>query len=176
MTGEREDTKDKIVRYAQLEGAYTRTIAPGMLGTLFTKLQYEDSKAGEEVTRVFMLLPGIRFAHNRFDNLIRPSRGFRYDVELRGTDRALSSNVSFMQILTSGELVMPLPKKFSLLTRMRVGATTDHEAPDDLPISVRFFAGGDNSVRGYKYQSLGPKDHRTGKVVGGGTCYSAVLN
>lgn len=167
LTGEREDTKDKIVRYAQLEGAYTRTIAPGMLGTLFTKLQYEDSEAGEEVTRVFMLLPGIRFAHNKYDNLIRPTRGFRYDVELRGTDRALSSNVSFMQILTSGELIMPLPKKFSLMTRMRVGATTDHEPPDDLPISVRFFAGGDNSVRGYKYQSLGPKDLSTGKVVGG---------
>ena len=28
----------------------------------------------------------------------------------------------------------------------------------ELPASLRFFAGGDNSVRGYKYKSLGPTD------------------
>jgi translocation and assembly module TamA len=31
---------------------------------------------------------------------------------------------------------------------------------------LRFFAGGDRSVRGYAYQSLGPKDD-SGQVVGG---------
>jgi translocation and assembly module TamA len=31
---------------------------------------------------------------------------------------------------------------------------------------VRFFAGGDNSVRGYEYQSLGPRGEN-GQVVGG---------
>ena len=43
-----------------------------------------------------------------------------------------------------------------------------------LPASQRFFAGGDQSVRGYAYQSLGPRD-ATGKVVGGKylTTYSA---
>ena len=37
---------------------------------------------------------------------------------------------------------------------------------EELPASVRFFAGGDNSIRGYAYQSLGPKDDQ-GDVVGG---------
>jgi translocation and assembly module TamA len=35
----------------------------------------------------------------------------------------------------------------------------------DLPPSIRFFAGGDNSVRGYDYESLGPE--RNGEVIGG---------
>jgi translocation and assembly module TamA len=35
-----------------------------------------------------------------------------------------------------------------------------------LPPSVRFFAGGDNSVRGYDYKTLGPTDS-TGAVIGG---------
>lgn len=166
VTGEREDTDNKTVRYGQLEGAYTRTISRGMLGTAFVRVQYEDSTAGTETTRAFMVLPGGRFAHQRYDNLIRPSKGFRYDVEIRGTDRIFGSNVSFLQLLASGELLTPLPGRFSVLTRLRAGATTDHEPSEDLPVSVRFFAGGDNSVRGYKYQSLGPKD-QSGKVVGG---------
>ena len=36
----------------------------------------------------------------------------------------------------------------------------------DLPPSLRFFAGGDQSLRGYTYKSLGPTD-ASGKVVGG---------
>ena len=36
----------------------------------------------------------------------------------------------------------------------------------DLPPSLRFYAGGDRSVRGYTYQSLGPKD-ASGNVIGG---------
>ena len=35
----------------------------------------------------------------------------------------------------------------------------------ELPPSVRFFAGGDQSVRGYDYESLGPADD-AGNVIG----------
>ncbi len=52
-----------------------------------------------------------------------------------------------------------------LLTRAEVGATLIDEL-DTLPASVRFFAGGDTSVRGYAYNSLGPTDP-FGAVVGG---------
>ena len=41
-----------------------------------------------------------------------------------------------------------------------------NESLEDLPASLRFFAGGDGSVRGYAYQSLGPADNE-GKVIGG---------
>ena len=37
---------------------------------------------------------------------------------------------------------------------------------DEMPASLRFFTGGDRSVRGYDFQSLGPKD-RKGEVTGG---------
>jgi translocation and assembly module TamA len=35
-----------------------------------------------------------------------------------------------------------------------------------LPTSLRFFAGGDSSIRGYEYESLGPKNEN-GDVIGG---------
>ena len=36
----------------------------------------------------------------------------------------------------------------------------------DLPVSIRYFGGGDQSVRGYEYQSLGPLNE-LGEVIGG---------
>ncbi len=46
------------------------------------------------------------------------------------------------------------------------GGITIQDEFDDLPPSMRFFAGGDQSVRGYAYKSLGPKDAQ-GDVIGG---------
>ena len=62
-------------------------------------------------------------------------------------------------------MLIPLPFRFSLFLRAEAGTTwcTSLEA---LPPSVRFFAGGASSVRGYDYQSLGPKDI-FGNVIGG---------
>ncbi|HBA55326.1 MAG: outer membrane protein assembly factor [Syntrophorhabdus aromaticivorans] len=163
---EREDTTDKLVEYVLVEGEHTRTIGRDVIGSIFVRLQQEDSKAGDQITRSFLLMPGVRLSGHRYNDLIRPTRGFRYDLEARGTDRSMGSGTSFLQFLGSGELVVPLPQRIFLITRMRFGTTTAHEPAEDLPISVRFFAGGDNSVRGYAYQSLGPED-ADGKVVGG---------
>ena len=50
--------------------------------------------------------------------------------------------------------------------RGKAGMTFLSDPVADFPPSLRFFAGGDQSVRGYSYQSLGPTD-ATGQVVGG---------
>jgi translocation and assembly module TamA len=51
-----------------------------------------------------------------------------------------------------------------VIGRVHAGWTFQNEF-EDLPPSVRFFAGGDNSVRGYGYEELGPE--QDGEVVGG---------
>ena len=42
----------------------------------------------------------------------------------------------------------------------------DVNSIENLPSSLRFFAGGDTSVRGYDYRSLGPQDEN-GDFIGG---------
>ena len=44
-----------------------------------------------------------------------------------------------------------------ILLRTDLGYTVVHDF-NDLPLSLRFFAGGTQSVRGYEYQSLGVPD------------------
>jgi translocation and assembly module TamA len=111
-------------------------------------------------------MPGVRFSQRRYDDLILPKKGFRYALEMRGTDEFLGSDTSFFQILVNGDLLVPLPWQLSLLTRAQGSFTILSDPFRDLPASVRFFAGGDRSVRGYAYQSLGPKD-AAGDVIGG---------
>jgi translocation and assembly module TamA len=55
--------------------------------------------------------------------------------------------------------------------RGQIGTTWESDF-DKLPASVRFFAGGDSSVRGYKFEELGPVDAQ-GKVIGGPSLITA---
>ena len=140
----------------------------GKTGTVsaFIQARKENSDAGDQSTNTFLLMPGGRLSDQRYDNVIRPRKGFQYQAELRATHQSLGSSTGFIQILASGDWIIPLLWDLSLTTRARVGATWQNDPVEDLPVSVRFFAGGDRSIRGYAYQSLGPKDS-SGNVVGG---------
>ncbi len=185
----REDTESYIIRLASLELGHTRILELGESGaprglavptpkkmaptlergaflTAYVKMQKENSEAGDETTSPFLLMPGIRFFGRDYDSLTRSNKGFRYSAEVRGTSQALGSQAEFLQFLGNLEFIRPMPWRCKLLMRFQVGATATNEAAEQLPISVRFFTGGDTSVRGYAYNSLGPKDAQ-GQVVGG---------
>ena len=136
------------------------------VGSGYLQVQGEVYTIGEEDSRSLLVMPGIRFSDRRYDDLVRPRKGSVVTLDLRGTDRALGSDTSFLQFMGYGNILFPLPYRFSLLTRGQFGTTLIGDSFESLPPSIRFFAGGDNSVRGYDYQSLGPVDAQ-GNVVGG---------
>lgn len=166
LTLQQEETTVYSSRIAALELSRNRSFGPGKLGTVYLRTQYEDYTVGMEKSSARLVLPGVRYADDRFNNLIRPRRGFRYALELRGTDQALGSDTRLVQILAEGSHLLPLPWRLSLHTRSKAGATTLNDPLSDIPPSLRFFAGGDQSVRGYSYRSLGPRD-AAGNVMGG---------
>ena len=75
---------------------------------------------------------------------------------MSGSPETLGSSVSFVQLYGRAKYIHPLGKG-RLLLRAEAGMTEVDELTS-LPASVRFFAGGDASVRGYDYESLGPKE------------------
>jgi translocation and assembly module TamA len=163
---QQEDTSTYASRILALELARNRSFGTGKLGTVYVRTQYEDYTVGAENSTARLLLPGLRFSDDRYDNPIRPRRGFRYALELRGTHQLLGSDTKLVQILAQGSHLLPLPWRLSLHTRANIGATLLNDPIKDIPPSLRFFTGGDQSVRGYSYKSLGPRD-ASGKVVGG---------
>lgn len=124
----------------------------------------EESLIGGETTSATLLVPGVSWARTKADQRMRPRQGSRLNLELRGAHESLFSDASFAQLLASGKWIRPLGKG-RLLLRADTGVTFASTFTD-LPASYRFFAGGDQSVRGYEYQSLGPRD-ANGDVVGG---------
>lgn len=163
---QQEDTTTYFSRILALELDRNRSFGKGQLGTAYVKAQYEDYTVGVQKSTARLLLPGLRFSDDRYDNPVRPRRGFRYALDLHGTHQLLGSDTALVQILAEGSYLVPLPWRLSLHTRAKAGVTLLSDPLRDLPPSLRFFTGGDQSVRGYSYKSLGPRD-ATGQVVGG---------
>jgi translocation and assembly module TamA len=76
-------------------------------------------------------------------------------LEIKGSHSALGSDSNWIQAHLQAERVFPLAPKWHLLLRGEVGATLVSEF-SQLPTVFRFFAGGDNSVRGFAYNDLSP--------------------
>ena len=138
----------------------------GWLRTLFMNMRLEDYETGAfDDGRSKLLTPGISYSFIEEDYPPRPIQGHRSDMQLRGALEGVISDTSFIQIYGKTKWAIGLWSDARVLTRVEAGATGIAEL-DSLPASVRFFAGGDISVRGYAYESLGPTDE-LGAVIGG---------
>jgi len=99
------------------------------------------------------------------DDLRDPDYGLNLALSLSGASEQFGSDASFVKALVNGKTVVSLLPGLRFIGRGSLG-TIFVDAIDDLPPSLRFYAGGDQSVRGYGYRELGTKDS-SGAVVGG---------
>lgn len=156
QAGYREETNDDIRSESLLVGA-TLSRARGDWAEAYSlDLRREDFRVGPDSGRADLLLPQASGTLIDADDRIYASRGHRLRLTLRGTDEAIGSNVSFVQGEVEGKLIRAFARDFRFIARTRLGWTQTDEFRE-LPALYRFFAGGDQSVRGYGYQSLGPR-------------------
>lgn len=130
-------------------------------------LQYERSRdeIGDEVSTRDLVMPGIAISRSRYDDRVYASRGYRLAAELSGGSETFGSDVSFARLRVATSGVRRLWPGGRVLGRLELGRVWV-DAFDDLPLSQRFYAGGDQSVRGFDYQALGPRNDQ-GEVIGG---------
>jgi translocation and assembly module TamA len=116
-------------------------------------------------SRTALLVPGITFARlpPDFLGVNTVPRGFQ--VELLASTDTLGSDTNFTRVDVRDEHRFKLADKWHLFLRGEVGASAVGDF-EELPASYRFFAGGDNSVRGYGYEELSPVDANGNKVGG----------
>lgn len=124
----------------------------------------ENELDGEQSEGKF-LAPSAGWSYSRADNFLFPRKAWQLGVNLVGAAESVASTESFLQARLNTTLILPAFEYDRLLLRGRLGRTfIDNFAV--LPKQLRFYAGGDNSVRGYEYQTLAPYNDN-GSLVGG---------
>ncbi|MDH5612613.1 MAG: autotransporter assembly complex protein TamA [Gammaproteobacteria bacterium] len=127
--------------------------------------QQEDYVIADVSDDSTLLMPGLSWSRTWGSNFINTFDGLRFDISMRGASKQVVSDTDFAQAQGGLKFINSLDQRNRFITRGRLGVTWTQEF-EQLPSSVRFFAGGSQSVRGYAYQSLGPVD-QNGQVVGG---------
>ncbi|MCB1649939.1 MAG: outer membrane protein assembly factor [Pseudomonadales bacterium] len=134
------------------------------LQNIFSNYQRERSIINDNTERSNLTINGINWTKTVADDPIFPHRGWRLFAQLSGASNAVLSDLSFVQLYASGKYVHDFgPGRLLLRSEL---ATSVVDGVEDLPVSIRYFTGGDQSVRGYQYGSLGATND-DGEVVGG---------
>jgi translocation and assembly module TamA len=131
----------------------------------FVDLLFEDFVIGEQRDDSTLVIPGISWLRVQTENRFRPERGLRLFFEVRGSADALGSDTDFLRGEAAVKWIRRLWPRSRVILRGELGATIT-DGFSELPPSVRFFAGGDASIRGYDFESLGPIGP-DGNVIGG---------
>jgi translocation and assembly module TamA len=160
-----EDTDTSKSDSARVGVRRSKRLNSDWMRTLALDLMYDRYDIGGIESSSRLALPAILYDHKRADRDIFPSRGRRLSLEMRGTAEFIGSDTSFLQGIVSGRIVRSINDDSRLLARATVGVTAKSDF-NELPPSVRFFAGGDESVRGFDFETLGPTDD-AGNVIGG---------
>lgn len=141
--------------------------------TLYFRTTYEDFKQGGEADEVWLFYPGIQWSRTRTRPQRFPLWGDRQQLSLEYSDTVWGSDAKFARITGNTEWIRMIGNDNRFLARISLGAIeTDDFAK--IPPSLRFFAGGDRSVRGYSYESLSPRNDE-GRLSGGQQMLTSTL-
>lgn len=135
------------------------------LKNLSLDFQRETFSFDSDERTSILLMPSLVWTRVDVENRLNITRGNRISLELRGAYEGLLSDVSFIQAAVRGNWIQPLGENGRLLLRGSLGSSLVSDF-DELPATVRFFAGGDRSVRGFELDEIGPRNEE-GDVIGG---------
>ena len=113
--------------------------------------------SGARDGRSSFLMPGIGYSVLRSDSPIDPSRGHRLQWDVRGAKQDFIADADVLHVSALARGLITLAHDHRLLGRAQIGAIGTNNYKK-VPPSLRFFAGGDQSVRGYDYETLSPRD------------------
>ncbi len=126
---------------------------------------HETYTVGDMDDSTWLLMPNAFLTIIWAENRVNTDHGIRVSGSVRGAQAPFIASTNFFQFRVGGKAIISPVEKWRLIGRGSFGATA-MESINELPPSLRFYAGGDQSVRGYGYKSLGPQD-ASGRVVGG---------
>jgi translocation and assembly module TamA len=161
-------TLELIANESELWHDWVRTVGVHALTGTFdvgkTPDEPESTPGVEHGSSTLVYLEGS-LTRKQADNFDFVRRGWSLSIDAKSTVSDFLSSASFSQITVDGKWIRAFWRNNRLILRSTIGHTWTDDF-DALPPQLRFFAGGDQSIRGYPFQSIGP-ENSYGRVIGG---------
>lgn len=126
---------------------------------------YEDYTQADQEDSSSLLMPGISFSRSRQSGSGMPRQADRLLLGIEVSDPSWGSDASFVRLRGRAGYIDSFGDRHRMVSRLDAGAIL-METAENLPPSLRFFAGGDNNLRGYAYESVSPLNQQ-GELIGG---------
>ncbi|GAB4342477.1 MAG: outer membrane protein assembly factor BamA [Candidatus Abyssubacteria bacterium] len=151
------------------------------VGLAYTISEYDISDVDLDAPQIIKDEEGTRtkssmtlsFTNDTRDSYLDPKTGHRYTAALEFAGGPLAAETDFIKLVGETRWYRPIGEKFVLMTRLEAGVVEEYGDSDLVPLFDRFFAGGSNSVRGYDYREVGPRED--GDPIGGKTKLEGTL-
>lgn len=163
----RQDTEDVETSVFTTGLSYHRVFGETWRYSLHVDLENETSQRGNEAEESSVyVIPSARISRRFFDGEpTDPQFGYRYWLHLGTSNDSLGSDTNFHRLNTGLNTIFTVWERHSILGRLEYGHIETNEF-SSVPLSQRFFTGGDQSVRGYDFESIAPRD-ADGDLTGG---------
>ncbi|MDO3387862.1 autotransporter assembly complex family protein [Gilvimarinus sp. SDUM040013] len=150
-----EDINDSISNRLVTGLNYSSWESSQWLNNYGLSYEEEEFSFGEDPsTHSEFVIPMFSTSYTMADGVKYPRRGWSAFVRVKGASDSVVSSTDFAQVFGRLKLIFPAGEG-RIMVRFE-GGITEVDDFSKLPISQRFFAGGDASVRGYDYKTLGP--------------------
>ncbi len=156
---QREELVDADSRLVNLAVQWHARLPSEWLRVISLRWEQEDYDfgSGSKDGRSSFLMPGIGYSVLRSDSPLDPSQGYRLQWDVRGAKQGILADADVLHVTGLARGLVTFADNHRLLGRAQIGAIGTNNY-SKVPPSLRFFAGGDQSVRGYDYQTLSPRD------------------
>ncbi|HEY8100053.1 MAG TPA: autotransporter assembly complex family protein [Burkholderiaceae bacterium] len=123
---------------------------------------------GDSINNRQALIASYFYTRHRVDNLLSPQRGYAASIEMDGGITGSLTEKNLGRVVGQGYSLVPFGRRWLIILRGQIGDVLGAKR-DAVPGDLLFRTGGDQSVRGYAYNSLGVNVVQNGSeaVVGG---------
>jgi outer membrane protein insertion porin family len=124
--------------------------------TDFSSIEIKDFIT-QEGDSFLTLSPAISWSHDTLNKAIFPTKGGQQRFSALAT--IPGSDLEYFKVSYKHQIYIPIAQDLTFRLHGEVAYGDGYGDTDDLPFFENYFAGGTGSVRGYKNNTLGPKDH-----------------
>ena len=129
------------------------------------RARYDSFTQADITDKTFLLYPTVGFTRTRLRGGSFATWGDVQKITFDVGNKVWLSEASFVKVQASSAWIRTYAENHRIVARAEVGYLHTKDI-EKIPPALRFFAGGDRSVRGYGYKKIAPKN-KNGKLVGG---------